>query len=165
MAASNEPLSVQCKPEMEGNDKEADHDAPPIPERQQDSSKRWWRSRSESGCQSPIRETPPGLLQHVLTVLVFWSWVLLLPRLPPWSRSLRLFHWASILLYGPLDIAPHSSATTRAKMGRTAHVLTAQGGTRRPKPSSAKKSRSPPQWTPELHAKSRRAPSLCKSIV
>ena len=28
-----------------------------------------------------IREIPPGLLQHVLTVLVFWSWVLLLPRL------------------------------------------------------------------------------------
>ena len=45
-----------------------------------------------------IREIPPGLLQHVLTVLVFWSWFLLLPRLPPWSRSLRLFPWASILL-------------------------------------------------------------------
>ena len=51
-----------------------------------------------------LREIPPGLLQHVLTVLVFWSWVLLLPRLPPWSRSLRLFPWASVLLYGPLDI-------------------------------------------------------------
>ena len=33
------------------------------------------------------------------------SWVLPLPRLPPWSRSLRLFPWASILLYGPVDIA------------------------------------------------------------
>ena len=52
-----------------------------------------------------FREIPPGLLQHVLIVLVFWSWVLLLPRLPPWSRSLRLFPWASILLYGPVDIA------------------------------------------------------------
>ena len=52
-----------------------------------------------------IREIPPGLLQHVLSVLVFWSWVLLLPRLPPSSRSLRLFPWASILFYGPLDIA------------------------------------------------------------
>ena len=52
-----------------------------------------------------IREMPPGLLQHVLTVLVFWSWVLLLPRLPPWSRSLGLFAWASILLYAPWDIA------------------------------------------------------------
>ena len=52
-----------------------------------------------------FREMPPGLLQHVLTVLVFWSWFLLLPRLPPWSRSLRLPAWAGILLYGPLEIA------------------------------------------------------------
>ena len=52
-----------------------------------------------------IMEIPPGLLHHVLTVLVLWSWVLLLPQFPPWSRSLRLFPWASILLYGPLDIA------------------------------------------------------------
>ena len=36
-----------------------------------------------------FRQRPPGLIQHVLTVLVFWSWVLLLPRLPPSSRSLR----------------------------------------------------------------------------
>ena len=36
--------------------------------------------------------------------LVFSSWVLLLPRLPPSSRSLRLFPWASLLLHGPLDI-------------------------------------------------------------
>ena len=50
------------------------------------------------------RERPRGLIKHVLTVLVFWSWVLLLPRLPPSSRSLRLFPWASILLHGPLDI-------------------------------------------------------------
>ena len=81
-----------------------------------------------------IREIPPGLLQHVLTVLVFWSWVLLLSRLPPWSRSLRLFAWASILLYGPLDIAwicCPQLPTTRAKTGRTAHVFKAQGGTRR----------------------------------
>ena len=49
---------------------------------------------------------PPGLLQHVLTVLVFWSWVLLLPRLPPWSRSLRLFPWPSILRFmGPWTFA------------------------------------------------------------
>ena len=79
-----------------------------------------------------LRERPPGLIQHVLTVLVFWSCVPLRPRLPP---SLRLFPWASILLHGPLDIclglvlaAPH---TTCAKTGRTADVFTAQGGTRR----------------------------------
>ena len=40
----------------------------------------------------------------MLTVLVFWSWVLLLPQLPPASRSLRWFPCASILLHGPLDI-------------------------------------------------------------
>ena len=51
-----------------------------------------------------VRERPPGLLQHVLTVLVFWSWVLLRPRLPPSPRSLKLFPWPSILLHGPLDI-------------------------------------------------------------
>ena len=51
-----------------------------------------------------FRERSPGLNQHALTVLVLGSWVLLLPRLPPWSWSLRLFPWASILLHGPLDI-------------------------------------------------------------
>ena len=49
-------------------------------------------------------ERPPGLIEHVLTVLVFLSWVLLQPRLPPSSRSLRLFPCASILLHAPLDI-------------------------------------------------------------
>ena len=52
-----------------------------------------------------VTERPPGLLQHVLIVLVFWSWVLPLTRLPPSSRSLRLCLWASILLYGRVDIA------------------------------------------------------------
>ena len=51
-----------------------------------------------------LKERPPGLNQHVLTVLVFQTWVLLLPRLPPSSRSLRLFPWASILLNEPSDI-------------------------------------------------------------
>ena len=51
-----------------------------------------------------FRERPPGLIQHVLTVLVFWSWVLLLHRLPPSSRSLRLFRWASIWLDARLAI-------------------------------------------------------------
>ena len=60
------------------------------------------RNKGAFGC---FGEIPPGLFPHVLTVLVFWSWVLLLPRLPPWSRSLRLFPCASILLYGPLDTA------------------------------------------------------------
>ena len=78
-----------------------------------------------------VRERPPGLLQHVLAVLVFWSWLLLLPWLPPWSRSLKLFRWASILLYGPLDIllgsAARSSPTAHAKTGPTTHVFQHRG--------------------------------------
>ena len=46
----------------------------------------------------------PGLIRHVLTVVVFLLWVLLLPRPPPSSWSLRLCDWASILLHGPLDV-------------------------------------------------------------
>ena len=46
------------------------------------------------------RERPPGLIDHVLTVLAFWSWVLLRPWLPPSSWSLRWFPWASIVLHG-----------------------------------------------------------------
>ena len=71
---------------------------------------KWLRGRTDSNHFEPIgldlnfRARPPGLIQHVLTVLVFCSWVLLLPRLPPSSRSLRLFPWASILLHGPLGI-------------------------------------------------------------
>ena len=84
----------------------------------------WWIFSGSS-----LREIPPGLLQHVLTVLVFWSWVLLRPRLPPWSRSLRLLPWASIWLYGPLDIV--WICCPQLRPGRTAHVFTAQGGTRR----------------------------------
>ena len=58
-------------------------------------------------------ELPPGLLQHVQTQVV---------------------PWASILVYGPLDIAwicCPQLPTTHAKTGRTAQVFTAQGGTRR----------------------------------
>ena len=51
-----------------------------------------------------VRKRPPGLIQHMLTVLVLGSWVLPLPQLPHSSWSLRLFLWASILLHGPLDI-------------------------------------------------------------
>ena len=79
-----------------------------------------------------FREIPPGLLQHVLTVLVFWSWVLLLARLPPWSRSLGLFPGLVFCFTSPwtlLGSAARSYPTTRAKTGRTAHVFTAQGGT------------------------------------
>ena len=50
------------------------------------------------------QEGTSGLLQHVLTVLVFWSWALLVPRLPPSSRSLRLFLCSSILPRAALEI-------------------------------------------------------------
>ena len=68
----------------------------------------------------------------------FGSWVLLLPQLPRSSRSLRLFPWASIswALGHLLESTARSSFTTRAKTGRTAHVFTAQGGTRRKDTSS-----------------------------
>ena len=69
-----------------------------------------------------LRERLPGLIQHVLTVLVFRSCALLLPRFPPSSRSLKLFPWASILLHGPFPYRPCK------KKGRTAHAFTAQGG-------------------------------------
>ena len=55
-----------------------------------------WTSARDVRSEMPVfRERPPGLIQHVLTVLVFRSCALLLPRLPPLSRSLKLFHWAS----------------------------------------------------------------------
>ena len=77
----------------------------------------WGRGRSEFA-ESPwssklfqkivaeeyYRERPPGLILHVLTVLVLGSWVLLLSQLLPSSRSLRLFPRPSVLLHGPLDI-------------------------------------------------------------
>ena len=79
---------------------------------------------------SEVRERPPVLIQHVLTVLVFWSWMLLMPRLLPSSRSIRLLPWASILLHRPLDTCLDlpPSPTTRAKTERTAQVFTARGG-------------------------------------
>ena len=73
----------------------------------------------------------PGLIQHVLTVLVFWSWVLLRHRLRAAFQNLRLFPWTSILLWALghlLGSAARSSPTARAKTGCTAQVFTAQGG-------------------------------------
>ena len=80
-----------------------------------------------------FREIPPGLLQHVLTVLVFCSWVLLLPRLPPSSRSLKLLPWASILFQGLLDVCLDLLPATplppmQKRDACTAHAFTAHGG-------------------------------------
>ena len=63
----------------------------------------------------------------MLTVLVFWSWVLLLPRLPPWSRNILLYRPLDSLLRSAACSCPNNRATTRAHITR----FTAQGGTRR----------------------------------
>ena len=57
--------------------------------------------------------------------------MLLPPRLPPSSRSLRWLPWARGPWTGGRGSAACCSPTTRAKTGRTAQVFTAQGGTRR----------------------------------
>ena len=63
-----------------------------------------------------------------------------MPRPPPSSRSLTLRPWASILLSWALGhllgFAARNSPTTRAKTGRTAHVLQHRG---------ARAEKSPPQ--------------------
>ena len=41
------------------------------------------------------------LILHVLTVLVFWFWVLLMPKSQALSRSLRLCPWSSICFMAP----------------------------------------------------------------
>ena len=48
-------------------------------------------SRNGSQVASKVRQRPPAFIKHALTFLVFWSWVLLLFQLPPWSQSPRLF--------------------------------------------------------------------------
>ena len=93
----------------------------------------------------------------------------LLTRLPPWSLSLRLFPCASNFalraLGHLLGSAARSSPTTRAKTGRTAHVFTAQRGTRRNHPSKTSlKSSLPPslQTSPLQEANFILQTSLCR---
>ena len=85
------------------------------------------RFRAPQPCRKTVRERPPGLLQHVLIVLVFWSCVLPLTQLPPSSQSLRLCLWASILLCGPVNIAwiccARSSPTTPVQKQDAQHML------------------------------------------
>ena len=98
------------------------------------------RHEQSRGCHRiftiAMRERPPGLIQHVLTVLVFWCWVLLQPQLPPSSRSLRLFLCASILLHGPLDIFLNLLPATPlppVQEGGAHHKFYNTGATRRSK--------------------------------
>ena len=84
-----------------------------------------------------FRERPPGLIQHVLTVLVFLSWVLLLPalhlRLGASDCAPGLAALAFCFL-GPWTFAwiccPQPPQPVQ-KPGRSAQVFAAQGGTRR----------------------------------
>ena len=68
-----------------------------------------------------FRERLPGLIQHVLTVLVCWSQLLLMTRLPATlgvSDCAPELAFASWSLGQLLGSAAHSSPTIRAKAGR-----------------------------------------------
>ena len=75
------------------------------------------------------------LILHVLTVPVFWFWVLLMPEPPASSRSLRLSPWTHICFMAPFErnswICSPSCPATRGKTGRSAQVFATQGGTHR----------------------------------
>ena len=66
---------------------------------------------------------------------ILWSWVLLLPRLPPLSWNLRLFPWPSILLHGPLgvclDLLPAAPLLPVQKRDAQHMFLQHMGGTGR----------------------------------
>ena len=76
-------------------------------------------------------ERSPGLIQLVLTVLVFWFRVLLEPRLPASSRSLRSCPRTSICSMAPsskfLDLLPPAPPTTCAKHGTHSTSFLQQG--------------------------------------
>ena len=85
--------------------------------------------------ESKIRERPPGLINHVLIVLVFWSWVLVIappPELHPGASDCAPgLAFAFMAFRANSWICCPQLPCTSAKTGRTAHVLTAQGGTHR----------------------------------
>ena len=54
----------------------------------------------------------PGLVQLVLTVLAFWSWVMLVPRLLASFKGLRLCPWTSMFALWPLGHRLGSAAHT-----------------------------------------------------
>ena len=67
----------------------------------------------------------------MLTVLVFWSLFLLLPRLPPWSRNLRLFPGLAFCCTGPrrlLGSAARSSPHHPLKNGTHSTCFYSTGG-------------------------------------
>ena len=81
-----------------------------------------------------FREIPPGVLQHVLTVLVSGAGFCSCPGFHLRLRASDCSPGLAFCFTEPwtlLGSAARNSPTTRAKTGRTAHVFTAQGGTRR----------------------------------
>ena len=78
----------------------------------------------------------------MLTVLFFWSCVLVMPSSRASSRSLEVCPWPSICFDDRsskvLDLLPPASLPPVQKRGRTAHVFAAQGGTHRFVGASAK---------------------------
>ena len=64
-------------------------------------SKRCYRAPTK--VLSIFRERPPGLINHVLTVLVFRSWVLVTPHLPSLQhKRLQVCPWPSIFAFTAL---------------------------------------------------------------
>ena len=61
-----------------------------------------------SGSGVDFRERPPGLFQHVLTVLVFWFQVLLMPGSQASSRSLGV--WTGTCFITPFEQTLGSAA-------------------------------------------------------
>ena len=75
-----------------------------------------------------LRERPLGLIQHVLTVLLFWSWALLWSRFHLRLRASDCSLGLAFCFLAPWAIAwilPAAPLTTCAK---TAHGFRAQGG-------------------------------------
>ena len=92
----------------------------------------YWVAK-QPGCCS--QRKPPGLIKHVLTVLVFWSQVLVPPHLPNIIQEPQIVRLNKQLLSWPfeqiLGSATPSFPTTRAKKGCRAQVFAPQGGKHR----------------------------------
>ena len=91
---------------------------------------------------STFRERPPGLIQHVLTVLVSCPGCCSCTGLHLRLRASDCAPGLVLCFMGPWTFAwigCPQLPTTHAKAGRTAHAFTAQGGTRRHLPMVLRK--------------------------
>ena len=82
--------------------------------------------QKEVGKRSSIREGPPGLIQHVLAVLAFWSSCCASPGFHLRLGASDCSPLLAFCFIGPLDIC------LDLLPAGTAHVFAAQGATRRP---------------------------------